>query len=125
MKINYQLLKQLKLIFNISVNRNGKKLTVSRKMAKILTVSRKSHHPIETLYQILYETGPPQICRGRTGLNKNNLALKYKTRARDSHRLVTLYLHTSLPDVVQRPLRVVVGSRNQPQLLVFIVTPSK
>ena len=25
-----------------------KKLTVSRKMAKILTVSRKSHHPIDT-----------------------------------------------------------------------------
>ena len=42
-------LKQLQLIFNISVNRNEKKLTVSRKMAKILTVSRKSHHPIETL----------------------------------------------------------------------------
>ena len=28
---------------------NGKVLTVSRKLAKILTVSRKSHHPIETL----------------------------------------------------------------------------
>ena len=28
---------------------NGKVLTVSRKLAKILTFSRKSHHPIETL----------------------------------------------------------------------------
>ena len=28
---------------------NGKMLTVSRKLVKILTVSRKSHHPIETL----------------------------------------------------------------------------
>ena len=59
MKINYNFLKQWKLIFNISVNRNGEKLTVSRKMVniltvsrkktKILTVSRKSHHPVETL----------------------------------------------------------------------------
>jgi len=59
MKINYNFLKQWKLIFNISVNRNGEKLTVSRKMVniltvsrkktKILTVNRKSHHPIETL----------------------------------------------------------------------------
>ena len=30
-------------------NRNGKKLTVSRKKAKILTVYRKRHYPIETL----------------------------------------------------------------------------
>ena len=28
---------------------NGKMLTVSRKLVKILTVSRKSHHPIKTL----------------------------------------------------------------------------
>ena len=33
------------------VNRNRKKLTVSRKKAKILTVNRKSHYPIETLVQ--------------------------------------------------------------------------
>ena len=31
------------------MNRNRKKLTVSRKKAKILTVNRKSHYPIETL----------------------------------------------------------------------------
>ena len=43
-------LKQLKLICNISFNRNEKKLAVRRKMAKILTVSRRSHHPIETLF---------------------------------------------------------------------------
>ena len=30
---------------------NGKVLTVSWKLAKILTDSRKSHHPIETLIQ--------------------------------------------------------------------------
>ena len=29
-------------------NRNGIKITVSRKKAKILTVNRKSHYPIET-----------------------------------------------------------------------------
>ena len=43
-------LKQKKLIFNFVVNRNWKKLTDSRKRAKILADNRKSHHPIETLY---------------------------------------------------------------------------
>ena len=43
-------LKQKKLIFNFFVNRNWKKLTDSRKKAKILADNRKSHHPIETLY---------------------------------------------------------------------------
>ena len=33
----------------MSSGNNGKMLTVSRKLVKILTVSRKSHHPIETL----------------------------------------------------------------------------
>ena len=33
----------------MSGRNNGKMLTVSRKLVKILTVSRKSHHPIETL----------------------------------------------------------------------------
>ena len=33
----------------MSGGNNGKVLTVSRKLAKILTDSRKSHHPIETL----------------------------------------------------------------------------
>ena len=42
-------LKQKKLIFNFFINRNWKKLTDSRKRAKILPDSRKSHHPIETL----------------------------------------------------------------------------
>ena len=41
-------LKQKKLIFNFFVNRNWKKLTDSRKKAKILADNRKSHHPIET-----------------------------------------------------------------------------
>ena len=39
-------LKQKKLIFNFVVNRNWKKLTDSRKRAKILTDNRKSYHPI-------------------------------------------------------------------------------
>ena len=42
-------LKQKKLIFNVFVNRNLKKLTDSRKNAKILADNRKSHHPMETL----------------------------------------------------------------------------
>ena len=42
-------LKQKKLIFNFFVNRNWKKLTDSRKKAKILADNRTSHHPIETL----------------------------------------------------------------------------
>ena len=42
-------MKQKKLIFNFVVNRNRKKLTDSRKRAKILTDNGKSYHPIETL----------------------------------------------------------------------------
>ena len=41
----------MKLIINILVNRNGKKLTVSPKKSKILTVNRKSLNTIETLYK--------------------------------------------------------------------------
>ena len=41
--------KRKKLIFNFFVNRNWKKLTDSRRRAKILADNRKSHHPIETL----------------------------------------------------------------------------
>ena len=38
----------------MSGGNNGKVLTVSRKLAKILTDSRKSHQPIETLsYRII------------------------------------------------------------------------
>ena len=44
-------LKQKKLIFNFFVNRNWKKLTDSRKRAKVLADNRKSHHPIETLLE--------------------------------------------------------------------------
>ena len=46
----FNFLQQKKLIFNFFVNRNCKKLTDSRKRAKILADNRKSHHPIETLY---------------------------------------------------------------------------
>ena len=43
-------LKQKNLIFNFFVNSNWKKLTGSSKRAKILADNRKSHHPIETLF---------------------------------------------------------------------------
>ena len=46
----FNLLQQKKLIFNFFVNRNWKKLTDSRKRAKILADNRKSHHPIKTLF---------------------------------------------------------------------------
>ena len=42
-------MKQKKLIFNFFVNRNWKKVTDSRKRAKILADNRKYNHPIETL----------------------------------------------------------------------------
>ena len=45
----FNFLKQKELIFNFVVNRNWKKLTDSRKRAKILADNRKCHHPIETL----------------------------------------------------------------------------
>ena len=45
----FNFLKQKKLIINFFVNRNWRKLTNSRKRAKIFVVNRKSHHPIETL----------------------------------------------------------------------------
>ena len=41
----------------MSVGNNGKVLTVGRKLAKILTDSRKSHHPIETLEWGLWLNG--------------------------------------------------------------------
>ena len=47
-------MKQKQLIFNFFVNRNWKKLTDSRKRAKILADNRKSHHPIETLHSGSY-----------------------------------------------------------------------
>ena len=47
--LTFNSLKQKKLIFNFVVNRNWKKLTDSRKRAKILADNRKSYHPIETL----------------------------------------------------------------------------
>ena len=45
----FNCLKQKKLIFNFYVNRNWKKLTDSRKRAKLLADNRNSHPPIETL----------------------------------------------------------------------------
>ena len=51
--INIKLFETIEIIFNVFVNRNWKKLTDSRKRAKTLADSRKSHHPIETLMSLL------------------------------------------------------------------------
>ena len=51
----FNFLKQKKLIFNLVVNRNWKKLTYSPKRARILADNRKSYHPIETLYSEVQE----------------------------------------------------------------------
>ena len=48
-RLIFNSLKKKKLIINFFINRNWKKLTDSRKRAKILADNRKSHHPIETL----------------------------------------------------------------------------
>ena len=45
----YLLFETEEVNFNFFVNRNWKKLTDSRKRAKILADNRKRHHPIETL----------------------------------------------------------------------------
>lgn len=42
-------MKKVNLEKTISGDNNGMTLTVSRKLAKIGTVSRKSNHPMETL----------------------------------------------------------------------------
>lgn len=49
MEVKLQFLKQSQFICKISVNCEEKKLTESCTKAKILNVSRKSHHLIETL----------------------------------------------------------------------------
>ena len=45
----FNLLRQWQLIFNRSINRKEKKLTVSRNETKTLTVNRKRYYSIETL----------------------------------------------------------------------------
>ena len=55
-------MKQKKLIFNFFVNRNWKKLTDSRKKAKILADNRKSQrYPIETLLSEKVDQNPLEI----------------------------------------------------------------
>ena len=61
-------MKQKKLIFNFFVNRNCKKLTDSRKRAKMLADNRKRHHPIETLGE---RVGP----RGGASQDKTSLSI--------------------------------------------------
>ena len=48
----------------MSSGNNGKVLTVSRKLAKILTVSRRSRHPIETLLKQGGSYDTPHLRRG-------------------------------------------------------------
>lgn len=56
-RINRQMLTDSREIFNhkkkISGDNNGMILTVIRKVAKILTVSRESHHPFIQLSSVL------------------------------------------------------------------------
>ena len=61
-------MKQKKLIFNFFVNRNWKKLTDSRKRAKILADNSKNHHPIETTLFLLPTNKTFEgICLARAG----------------------------------------------------------
>ena len=55
-------MKEKKLIFNFFVNRNWKKLTDSRKRAKILADNREGHHPIETLLGRIPMTSCAPVC---------------------------------------------------------------
>ena len=55
-------MKEKKLIFNFFVNRNWKKLTDSRKRAKILADNREGHHPIETLLGRIPITSCAPVC---------------------------------------------------------------
>jgi len=60
-KLLFNFLKQWKFIFlKISFNCDGKKLTVSRKKAKMLTINRKSHHPIETVEKSIQMNAIPK-----------------------------------------------------------------
>ena len=69
-----------------------KKLTDSRKRAKILAVNRKSHHPIETLDYFKYFCQRGAIIRGNTvtrnsSLSKNeNMFSKNKTKRKDQEK---------------------------------------
>lgn len=70
MKVIFNFLKQCLLISKISVNRKENKLAVSRKKTKILTVSRKSHHPTPYLPQSY-----PACCE-RTGIQASMALVK-------------------------------------------------
>ena len=50
----------------MSGGNNGKVLTVSRKLAKILTDSRKSHHPVEILYESIEHRAELKLLRHLT-----------------------------------------------------------
>ena len=74
----------------MSGGNNGKVLTVSRKLAKILTDSRKSHHPIEILLYRLYRTKKlsrirtiliyPQFCKVLSRLRRDIFQSLHKGR---------------------------------------------
>ena len=57
--------KKLKTFKKLPGDHNGNILTVSRKLAKILTVSRKSHNPIETLLVEKPRAVKSQLCGNR------------------------------------------------------------
>ena len=53
---------------NFSVDHSGQILTDSRKLAKILPISRKSHHPTETLLYMQYR--PCKLNNAKVDLKK-------------------------------------------------------
>ena len=59
----HHLFKQRKTIFDIYVNRNGKKLTVSRKNAKIFTVNLKATIPLRPSDELRWNgpVGPTRL----------------------------------------------------------------
>ena len=56
---------------NFSVDHSGQILTDSRKLAKILPISRKSHHSIETLLYMQYR--PCKLNNAEVDLKKQSI----------------------------------------------------
>ena len=77
-EINFKLSKTMQI--NFFVNRNRKKITVSGKKAKILTVNCKNHHPIQTpprwLLIMILKCGHLNNCRTVCYPKKKRLCMK-------------------------------------------------
>ena len=89
-------MKQKKLIFNFFVNRNWKKLTDSRKRAKILADNRKSHHPIETLCfpsSTVFLYHATVLCKGPIVNKSKYWALCKRHSSIEKSKILTLWGH--------------------------------